>query len=233
MDCTASISGPGGKAADLWPVRVHGSKTADELRLELQDATGKALGLVISKKIQKFEKMCVLLVYSATPRLEGQLCACEWTLREEGMQASKHALARLETPGSTWACLPTKTPLTLTSGAPVYSWALLQPTGSWRGGYRAFLADNKGAFALGKRDEAYTGTAPTFFARGTTLHLKRGVRGCLVLQHHKAAHHSVEQETDEWRLEVAPGADPLLMLAFTLLYEKQELLEHFVPEMRQ
>ena len=202
-----------------WPVFISGSKSLESVRLELRDAAGAPLGLVLMQKAGRDKEVqeCVLLVCSTTPRVSGQSPACEWKCRQEGFRPAKNPAARLNAATNyAYECLFTKTPLVFSSGEALYPWALLEPTGSLYNGHRVYLADKLGGFAVGKGKESYAGAASTI--GGGDLRLKRGGLGCAVIGN------NAELTT----LRVAPGADPLLMLGVALLYEKTSLHEHFV-----
>ena len=202
-----------------WPVSISGTKSLESVRLELRDAAGAPLGLVLMRKAGKDKevKEAVLLVCSTTPRVPGQSPACEWKCRMEGLKPAKNPAARLSAETNyAYECLFSSTPLVFSTGEALYPWALLEPTGSLYCGHRVYLADKLGGFAVGKGKEAYAGAASTM--AGSDLRLKRGGLGCAV----------IENDAESTTLRVAPGGDPLLMLGVALLYEKTSLHEHFV-----
>ena len=206
-----------------WPVRITGAKSLERVRFELRDAAGAALGLIVMKKCasDKEVKDCVLLVCSTVPRVAGQAPACDWNIKREGVRATKNAAVTLSTPmsGDTFACLFTTTRLAMSSGEALYPWALLAPdTYSMRDGHRVYLANKQGGFTTGKANQAYYG-ASTSIASSKERRYKKGGAGCAVLR---------ADADGRTTLRVAPGIDPLLMLAIALLHEKSALNEHFV-----
>jgi len=121
--------------------------------------------------------------------------------------------------GETFACLFTTTRLAMSSGEARYPWALLVPgsMNSMRDGHRVYLANKQGGFTTGKANQAYYG-ASTSIASGKEKRYKKGGAGCAVLR---------ADADGRTTLRVAPGIDPLLMLAIALLHEKSALNEHF------
>ena len=208
-----------------WPVRITGAKSLERVRFELRDAAGAALGLIVMKKCanEKTVKDCVLLVCSTVPRVAGQAPACDWNIKREGNRAAKNAAVTLSTPmsGDTFACLFTTTRLAMSSGEALYPWALLVPDSmnSMRDGHRVYLANKQGGFTTGKADQAYYGASTSNFSSGKERRYKKGGAGCAVLR---------ADADGRTTLRVAPGIDPLLMLAIALLHEKSALNEHFV-----
>ena len=206
-----------------WPVRITGAKSLERVRFELRDAAGAALGLIVMKKCASDTtvKDCVLLVCSTVPRVAGQAPACDWNIKREGVRASKNAAVTLSTPmsGDTFACLFTTTRLAMSSGEALYPWALLVPDSmnSMRDGHRVYLANKQGGFTTGKANQAYYG-ASTSIASGKEKRYKKGGAGCAVLR---------ADADGRTTLRVAPGVDPLLLLAIALLHEKSALNEHF------
>ena len=209
-----------------WPVRITGAKSLERVRFELRDAAGAALGLIVMKKCasDKTVKDCVLLVCSTVPRVAGQAPACDWNIKREGVRASKNAAVTLSTPdfvgsGDTFACLFTTTRLAMSSGEALYPSALLVPDSmnSMRDGHRVYLANKQGGFTTGKANQAYYG-ASTSILSSKERRYKKGGAGCAVLR---------ADADGRTTLRVAPGVDPLLMLAIALLHEKSALNEHF------
>ena len=207
-----------------WPVRITGAKSLERVRFELRDAAGAALGLIVMKKCasNKEVKDCVLLVCSTVPRVAGQAPACDWNIKKEGVRAAKNAAVTLSTPmsGETFACLFTTTRLAMSSGEALYPWALLVPDSmnSMRDGHRVYLANKQGGFTTGKANQAYYGASTSNFSSGKERRYKKGGAGCAVLR---------ADADGRTTLRVAPGIDPLLMLAIALLHEKSALNEHF------
>ena len=206
-----------------WPVGITGAKSLERVRFELRDAAGAALGLIVMKKCASDTtvKDCVLLVCSTVPRVAGQAPACDWNIKREGVRATKNAAVTLSTPmsGDTFACLFTTTRLAMSSGEALYPWALLVPDSmnSMRDGHRVYLANKQGGFTTGKANQAYYG-ASTSIASSKERHYKKGGAGCAVLR---------ADADGRTTLRVAPGIDPLLLLAIALLHEKSALNEHF------
>ena len=205
-----------------WPVRITGAKSLERVRFELRDAAGAALGLIVMKKCasDKEVKDCVLLVCSTVPRVAGQAEACDWKVQNRGgMKPAKNAAVTLSTFEKTFACLFTTTRLAMSSGEALYPWALLVPDSmnSMRDGHRVYLANKQGGFTTGKANQAYYG-ASTSIASSKERRYKKGGAGCAVLR---------ADADGRTTLRVAPGIDPLLMLAIALLHEKSALNEHF------
>ena len=204
-----------------WPVRITGAKSLERVRFELRDAAGAALGLIVMKKCasETTVKDCVLLVCSTVPRVAGQAEACDWTVKREGARSAKNAAVTLGGFGDSFACLFTTTRLAMSSGEALYPWALLAPDSmnSMRDGHRVYLANKQGGFTTGKANQAYYG-ASTSIASGKEKRYKKGGAGCAVLR---------ADADGRTTLRVAPGIDPLLMLAIALLHEKSALNEHF------
>ena len=205
-----------------WPVRITGAKSLERVRFELRDAAGAVLGLIVMKKCasDKEVKDCVLLVCSTVPRVAGQAEACDWKVQNRGgMKPAKNAAVTLSTFEKTFACLFTTTRLAMSSGEALYPWALLVPDSmnSMRDGHRVYLANKQGGFTTGKANQAYYG-ASTSIASSKERHYKKGGAGCAVLR---------ADADGRTTLRVAPGIDPLLMLAIALLHEKSALNEHF------
>jgi hypothetical protein len=194
-----------------------------ELRLEVAAVDGTPLGLLLTKAKQDVQNApAEMLVYSVAPRHAGQPPAVELSFSERSGAPE---------------FVPTKTPLTMSNGAALYAWARVHDTKSLYSKLLVFNADAKGRLPMGKAAEAsYVGRATAI--AGKTMQWTRSDSpagcGCAIVLPDALPNEALGlapdikgKPADVFALEVAAGVDPVLMVAFAVLWEKASLREHF------
>ena len=212
------VSGEEGIDAPRWPVRVGGTKTAAEMWLELRDSAGRGLGMVHWRALHKHTLQCWMMVYSTTPRDPVQPVASVLSFKEMGMRKPKCMLAEIEG----WAIIQTPKKLALSSGEPLFAWARVRENRwSMDRSHFLYLAESTGAIDCGKGMETFRSSKTML---GDRISMKMGGRGCLIAKKERAD----GAKSAAWSLAVAAGIDPLLMLTYVLLNEKDNQKEHYV-----
>mmetsp|Transcript_5532 Transcript_5532/g.9874 ORF Transcript_5532/g.9874 Transcript_5532/m.9874 type:complete len:333 (-) Transcript_5532:273-1271(-) len=195
-----------------WPIRLHGTNSIFELRLQMTAQSGEVIGLLLTKAVQDNGgpgNHARMFLYSVVPLHPNQPAAVE--LRPD------------ESSGE-WEWKDTKKALKLDSGQPLYAWAKVEDAGTFYGEHRIFYAEKTGKFC---QTYAYKGSAPSFGAVTEKFNMTKDGKGCLMTSRSREASALPEEDpVDGWSLAVAPGIDAALMLGAAVLMEKASFKEH-------
>jgi len=257
MGKTAKIRAAAENFHEKWPMKVSGYSCKYESRMELIGTGQIPVGLALFKGWRRGDASCRYIfsltprfptqptAMEPLPHDPGWLPPSTVQKRpsvdvvdmlEEALDTAKEAMSD-STAGTPypdasrviWTDKYSTTPMTMGDGRCLYNFAKLMVMGT---GYLVYLANEQGEFDIGEDAPIKIRAARASGAKNKGFEGSRDGQLCFQMRRAKVEAGIIgrdpsEGKIDAWSIEVAPGIDPCLSLAITLLLEKHKLWENY------